>query len=241
MRHLREFLALRGDFVDARIRGAGMGVSRIAGIVVNSRLFVLCFHAPSLCLAAGVWVCVNGLAVSARQPAADPPAASEQTSERMTSAARPAWLQPKRDHLDEARRLTAAALATMGEARHGLALEAAEAARRSLAFGPANAYAWLALAWADFAAGDEAAARTALERSWDWAPHSGNLSFLRLLLALHWWPEAGPAERSRIVDEARMARVVHRAAFIDEMGRNPRLWTVWRLIYEIDYPKEFSK
>ncbi|MBK0398728.1 hypothetical protein H0I76_05975 [Limibaculum sp. M0105] len=151
------------------------------------------------------------------------------------------WIDPKGGYLNTARRLTASALSSTGEARVGYALGAADAARRSLAFGPANAYAWVTLAWAEYAAGNKAGAWDALEMSWRWAPESGNLSFMRLLLSLNWWPEADAGERVRIVEEARMARVTHRAAFIDEMQRNPRLWTVWRLIYEIDYPKEQEK
>ncbi|MCL5777895.1 hypothetical protein M1105_12975 [Limibaculum sp. FT325] len=212
---------------------------------MEPRLFVLCFQAPSLCLALGVLLCVDAVGVGAGEripPDASPAMHLAGDGSRDASrGGQPRWIDPKREHLDTARRLTAAALATTGEARVKLALGAADAAHRSLSFGPANAYAWLTLAWAEFAAGNDAAAKAALAASWEWAPHSGNLSFMRLLLALKWWPEADPGERGRIVEEARMARVVHRAAFIDEMQRNPRLWTVWRLIYEVDYPKELRR
>ena len=76
---------------------------------------------------------------------------------------------------------------------------AAEHARAALAEGPANGYAWLVLAWAEYIAGHEARARDALAASWRWTPYSRNLSLSRALLESRWWPELASSERERLL------------------------------------------
>lgn len=60
---------------------------------------------------------------------------------------------------------------------------AVEALSASVNEGPADARAWMALAWALFDAGDTDAARRAVEVSWDLAPYNRLMAFERLLFA----------------------------------------------------------
>lgn len=124
--------------------------------------------------------------------------------------------------------LTAANDAAPGE-RVALAGTAAEHARAALAEGPANGYAWLVLAWAEYIAGHEAHARAALAASWRWTPYSRNLSLSRALLESRWWPELASGERERLLDELLRANRGQRAAFAEERAGDARLAALWRL------------
>ncbi len=125
--------------------------------------------------------------------------------------------------------LAAANDAAPGE-RVALAETAAEHARAALAEGPANGYAWLVLAWAEYIDGQEARARDALAASWRWTPYSRNLSLSRALLESGWWPELTSSERERLLDELLRANRGHRAAFAEERARDTRLAALWRLV-----------
>ncbi len=115
------------------------------------------------------------------------------------------------------------------EERLALAEAAAEHARTALAEGPANGYAWLMLAWAEYIDGHEAGARAALAASWRWTPYSRNLSLSRALLESRRWPELTSSERERLLEELLRANRGHRAAFAQERARDARLAALWRL------------
>jgi hypothetical protein len=124
--------------------------------------------------------------------------------------------------------LTAANDAEPGE-RAALAQTAAEHARTALAEGPANGYAWLMLAWAEYIDGDEAGARDALAASRRWTPYSRNLSLSRALLESRWWPELTSSERERLLDELLRAKVGQHAEFAEERAKDARLAALWGL------------
>ncbi len=124
--------------------------------------------------------------------------------------------------------LTAANDAAPGE-RVALAEAAAEHARTALAEGPANGYAWLMLAWAEYLNGHEASAHAALAASWLWTPYSQNLSLSRALLESRWWPELTSNERERLLDELLRSNRGHGTAFAEERARDARLAALWRL------------
>jgi len=73
---------------------------------------------------------------------------------------------------------------SVGEEERFALLDAAlEAATRSVAAAPADASAWLLLAWTQSLLGEEAAAMDALARSWQLAPNSLALALDRVVIA----------------------------------------------------------
>lgn len=109
------------------------------------------------------------------------------------------------------------------------AMRAAEHARRALAEGPANGYAWIYLAWAEKLAGREEEARAALSASWRWAPYSRNIAFSRMQLASEWWPILAPMEREKVLIDVLVAYGVEKERVRAEIKSNPRIRAIWRL------------
>ena len=102
-------------------------------------------------------------------------------------------------------------------------------AKRSLHASPGNAYAALALAWGEALRGDEAAARDALEESYELAQRSTPLAPSRVALAVRWWPELSDDARARLLEEARVARGLDAHAFNTLASADPRLGAVYDL------------
>lgn len=126
------------------------------------------------------------------------------------------------------------AQAATGAERIGRAEVAAQHARASLRSGPANGYAWLTLAWAEFFADRRVEAWEALRASWEWSPYAGNLFLARAILASQWWPELNDATRNRVMEELWVARLVQPEALERERARNERLDAIWRLVWARD-------
>lgn len=112
------------------------------------------------------------------------------------------------------------------EVLSGFAVETARAALRE---GPANGYAWLALAWAEEISGRTGPAREALLTSWLWAPHSRSLAVPRVALGSRHWNELPDDARSRLLAEMRLARQANPAWFNEFVDDNNRIRTLWRL------------
>jgi len=96
-------------------------------------------------------------------------------------------------------------------------------AHRSLAAAPENAYAWLALAWAEAISGDDGAGMAALEQSYQLAPRSMPLAPSRVALAQRWWPQLSVERRHALLEEVRMARGLDAHAFNLAAAEAPRL------------------
>lgn len=106
---------------------------------------------------------------------------------------------------------------------------AARWAGRSLGHAPVNAYATLALAWAETLRGRDDDARAALERSYAFAPRSIPLAASRVALAQRWWPGMNLAERQRTMAEARVARGLDPQSYNQYASETPRLEAIHRL------------
>ncbi len=106
---------------------------------------------------------------------------------------------------------------------------AAVYAHRSLAAAPENAYAWLALAWAEALAGQDDAGIVALERSYELAPRSMPLAVSRVALAQRWWPLLSVERRTALLDEVRIARGLNAHAFNLAAAEAPRLRILHRM------------
>lgn len=102
-------------------------------------------------------------------------------------------------------------------------------ARASLARSPGDAYGWLALAWSADLAGDSDEARMALEKSWRWAPISGNLAFPRAVLASRHWPDLSPDLRVHALTDMRYARAAAKAEYHDLLQQDARFTVLDRL------------
>ncbi len=102
-------------------------------------------------------------------------------------------------------------------------------ARRSLAAAPENAYAWLALAWAEALAGRDEAGIAALERSYHLAPRSMPLAVSRVALAQRWWPQLSVERRTALLEEVRIARGLDAHAFNLAASEAPRLRILHRM------------
>lgn len=101
--------------------------------------------------------------------------------------------------------------------------QAAQWAERSLAAGPENAYAWLALAWAKGLGGDDQGGIAALEESYRLAPRSMPLAVSRVTLAQAWWPRLTIERRHAVLEEVRIARGLDAHAFNLAAKDAPRL------------------
>lgn len=122
------------------------------------------------------------------------------------------------------------ALAHAWEAvRAGDGDRAAVFAHRSLAAAPNNAYAWLALAWAEALAGRDDAGIAALERSYALAPRSMPLAVSRVALAQRWWPRLSIERRKALLEEVRIARGLDAHAFNLAAAEAPRLAILHRM------------
>ena len=102
-------------------------------------------------------------------------------------------------------------------------------AHRSLAAAPQNAYAWLALAWAEALAGRDDAGIAALERSYALAPRSMPLAASRVALAQRWWPRLSLERRRSLLEEVRIARGLDAHAFNQAAAQAPRLAILHRM------------
>ncbi len=102
-------------------------------------------------------------------------------------------------------------------------------AHRSLAAAPENAYAWLALAWAEALAGRDEAGIAALERSYALAPRSMPLAASRAALAQRWWPRLSLDRRRSLLEEVRIARGLDAHAFNQAAAKAPRLAILHRM------------
>lgn len=85
----------------------------------------------------------------------------------------------------------------------GLA-EAETALRLTLSLAPADAYAWVSLAWTKALQGDSAAAWSALGQSWRAAPHNKTLALDRSLLADFLGDPNTESERANIAQDRRL-------------------------------------
>ena len=106
---------------------------------------------------------------------------------------------------------------------------AAEHARKALMEGPANGYAWTFLAWAEYLAGHEDKAQTALAMSWRWTPNSSNIALSRAILASRWWPILVPADRERVLIDLIAAYARDKKSVRAAIDADKRLKTIWRL------------
>ncbi len=106
---------------------------------------------------------------------------------------------------------------------------AATYAHRSLAAAPENAYAWLALAWAEALKGGDDAGIAALERSYQLAPRSMPLAASRVVLAQRWWPKLPLERRRALLDEVKVARGLDAHAFNVAAASAPRLGILHRM------------
>lgn len=106
---------------------------------------------------------------------------------------------------------------------------AAVYAHRSLAAAPQNAYAWLALAWAEALAGRDEAGVAALERSYKLAPRSMPLAASRVALAQRWWRRLTVDRRRNLLEEVRIARGLDAHAFNQAAAKAPRLSILHRM------------
>ena len=113
--------------------------------------------------------------------------------------------------------------------REGDGDRAAVFAHRSLAAAPENAYAWLALAWAEALAGRDNSGIAALERSYALAPRSMPLAPSRAALAQRWWPRLSIERRKALLDEVRIARGLDAHAFNQAAAKAPRLSILHRM------------
>ena len=102
-------------------------------------------------------------------------------------------------------------------------------AKEALRRGPANGYAWLALAWAHEIAEQHDVATDALLQSWHHAPHLRNLARARVFLALPRWPQLSMHHRQLLLEDVNLLRQADAQAFIALRAGHPRLNTLWSL------------
>ncbi|MDT8343703.1 MAG: hypothetical protein RQ752_04665 [Thermohalobaculum sp.] len=114
-------------------------------------------------------------------------------------------------------------------ARADAARTAGAHARIALAEGPANAFAWVALAWSHHVLGEHQAARDAIEQSWRWAPRARSLAFMRASLESRWWPELTAAQRTRLLGDVLRAQSSNPEGFAALIREDARFATLSRL------------
>lgn len=115
--------------------------------------------------------------------------------------------------------------------RSGDGDRAAIYAHRSLAAAPENAYAWLALAWAEALANRDESGIAALERSYQLAPKSMPLAASRVVLAQRWWPQLPMERRQALLAEVKVARGLDAHAFNIAAAAAPRHGILHRMAH----------
>ena len=87
--------------------------------------------------------------------------------------------------------------------------------RQGLARAPANALAWMVLAYAELALGDAGLARKALSLSLSAAPHDPAVTLSRCQVGLVLWPSLAEEERKRVASQISQAWILQPDAVLE--------------------------